>query len=50
MNKLLFRRLAMIDEKLSVLLRKLELLQLERRLDGIIEEEEFPHKTFKEQF
>ena len=39
----------MLDEKLSLILRKLELLQLERRLDGIIEEEEFPQKTFKEQ-
>lgn len=40
----------MIDEKLSVIFRKHELLKVERRIDGIIEEEEFPHKTFKEQF
>jgi DNA replication protein DnaC len=38
-----------LDEKISLNLRKLELLQLERRLDGLLEEDSFKEKTFKEQ-
>jgi DNA replication protein DnaC len=39
----------MLSETLSDQLRKLELLQLERRLDTMIEEKQFSHKSFKEQ-
>ncbi len=39
----------LLEEMLSANLRKLELLQLERRLDGILEEEGFSGKIFKEQ-
>ena len=39
----------MLEEKLNTNLRKLELLQLERRLDALIEEKDFSKKTFKEQ-
>jgi len=38
-----------VDETLNMHLRKLELLQIERRLDAIIEEETFSQKNFKEQ-
>jgi len=39
----------MLEETLSENLRKLDLLQLERRLDTLIEEKDFSGKTFKEQ-
>jgi len=39
----------LLDQKLSANLRKLELLQLERRLDSILEQKEFTEKIFKEQ-
>ena len=39
----------MLSETLSDQLRKLELLQLERRLDTMIEENQFSQKSFKEQ-
>jgi DNA replication protein DnaC len=39
----------MLEEKLSDTLRRLELLQIERRLDSLIEEEDFSSKNFKEQ-
>jgi DNA replication protein DnaC len=39
----------LIEEKLTINLRKLELLQLERRLDAIIQEKSFSGKSFKEQ-
>jgi DNA replication protein DnaC len=42
-------RLPMLDELLSANLRKLDLLQLERRLESILEEKEFADKCFKEQ-
>ena len=38
-----------LEEKLNTNLRKLELLQLERRLDALIEEKDFSKRTFKEQ-
>lgn len=37
------------DEQLNINLRKLDLLQIERRLDTLIEDEDFSHKNFKEQ-
>lgn len=37
------------DEQLNLSLRRLELLQIERRLDSIIEDENFSNKNFKEQ-
>ena len=39
----------LLDETLRVNLRKLELLQLERRLDAVLEEKDFAEKSFKEQ-
>ena len=39
----------LIEEKLTTNLRKLELLQLERRLDAIIQGKNFSGKSFKEQ-
>ncbi len=39
----------MLEESLTVNLRRLELFQIERRLDALLEEEEFSVKTFKEQ-
>ena len=39
----------LIEEKLTTNLRKLELLQLERRLDAIIQEKDFAGRSFKEQ-
>jgi DNA replication protein DnaC len=39
----------LLEETLSVNLRKLELLQLERRLDSILEKKGFTDKVFKEQ-
>ena len=39
----------MLNEKLSDTLRKLDLLQLERRLDDLIEGKDFSAKSFKEQ-
>jgi DNA replication protein DnaC len=39
----------LLDQQLNISLRKLELLQIERRLESIIEDEDFPHKNFKEQ-
>ena len=39
----------MLSETLSDQLRKLELLQLERRLDTMIEAKQFSGKSFKEQ-
>jgi DNA replication protein DnaC len=38
-----------LDEQLNINLRRLELLQIERRLESIIEDENFIHKNFKEQ-
>lgn len=38
----------LLEETLSANLRKLELLQLERRLDSILEEEDFSGKIFPE--
>jgi DNA replication protein DnaC len=39
----------LLEEKLSANLQRLELLQLERRLDSILEEKTFAKKIFKEQ-
>jgi len=39
----------LLEEKLSANLQRLELLQLERRLDSILEEKTFSKKIFKEQ-
>lgn len=52
MKKFPWRRLMttpLLEESLNVNLRKLELLQLERRLDSILEEQDFSKKIFKEQ-
>ena len=39
----------LIEEKLTTNLQKLDLLQLERRLDAIIQEKGFAERSFKEQ-
>jgi DNA replication protein DnaC len=39
----------LVEQRLSIHLQKLELLQIERRLDSILEEEHFSQKNFKEQ-
>jgi len=39
----------LLDETLHINLRKLELMQLERRLDAVLEEKDFAEKSFKEQ-
>jgi DNA replication protein DnaC len=39
----------MVEEALNMNLRKLELLYIERRLDALLDEDQFQEKTFKEQ-